>query len=68
MPDANDIDINSFLKKGLHYRVADVLYRYIFGPIDSLLDRISASFTRRWCEDNSLALRELKAAEKLRQN
>ncbi len=67
MPD-QDTDLSPYLKKGLHYRLATVLYNGIFQPIENLLDRISAWFTRRWCEDNSLALRQMKAAEKLRQN
>jgi hypothetical protein len=62
------VDLKPFLKNGLQYRLATVLYNNIFQPVFNLLDRISAYFTRRWCEDNSLALREMKAAEKARQN
>ena len=59
-------DLTPYLKKGIHYSISEVLYRNIFEPILSLGDRIHAWFTRRWCEDNSLALREMKEAERLR--
>lgn len=52
------VDLTPYLKKGLHYRVAEVLYRYIFQPLDNLLDRISARFTRQWCEDREPELRK----------
>ncbi len=61
-------DLSPYLKKGLHYRLASVLYRIVFQPIDNLLDRLSAHFTRQWCEDNSKALREQNARERLLKN
>lgn len=47
-------ELRPYLKSGLHYRIADVLYRGVFGPIVSVLDRLEGYFTRRWVE------RELK--------
>lgn len=57
-------ELQPFLKKGVQYRIAEVLYRNIFQPIDNLLDRISAYFTRQWCEDNSSALRVMNEDER----
>lgn len=51
--DNTPVDLSPFLKKGLHYRVADVLYRYFFQPIDDLLERLKARWTRQWCEENT---------------
>lgn len=59
------VDLSPFLKKGLHYSVADVLYRLIFQPINDLLDRISARFTRQWCEDNDSELRKQNYKDRL---
>jgi len=53
------VDLSPFLKRGLHYRVADFLYRHLFQHVDNLLERLSAWSTRKWCEDNSQALRDL---------
>lgn len=52
------VDLSPFLKRGLHYSVADFLYRHIFQHIDNLLERISAHFTRQWCEEQSPELRK----------
>lgn len=53
------VDLKPFLKRGFHYSVADTLYRLVFQHVDNLLERISAWSTRRWCENNSKALRDL---------
>jgi hypothetical protein len=55
--DDTPVDVRPFLKKGPHYAVAEFLYRHIFQHLDNLLDRISARYTRKWCEDNSVQLR-----------
>lgn len=47
------VDLSPFLKKGFFYGALEALYRYIFQPLDQLMDRISASFTRKWVEDNT---------------
>lgn len=57
-------ELQPFLKKGIHYRIAEVLYRGIFDPIFRLADRISAYFTRSWCEDNSSTLRVMNEDER----
>lgn len=47
------VTLAPYLRGGLHYRLADVLYRGIFQPIFDLAERINAYFTRRWCEENT---------------
>ena len=43
-------ELRPYMKSGLHYRIADVLYRNVFGPIVNVLDRLEGYFTRRWVE------------------
>ena len=51
--DKEPVSLALYLKPGLHYRIAEVLYRWIFQPLDSIADRISVYFTRKWCEENT---------------
>ena len=45
-------ELKPFMHKGLHYRVADALYRTVFEPINKAIDWMSGYFTRRWVERN----------------
>jgi len=47
-----EVSLKPFLKKGLRYSIAEVLYRYFFQPIDNLLERLSTRFTRKFIEKN----------------
>ncbi len=47
------VDLSPYLKKGFFYGALEALYRYIFQPLDQLMDNISARLTRKWVEDNT---------------
>ncbi len=51
--DETPIDLKPFLKRGLRYSLAEVLYNGIFQPVINLANRISEYFTRKWCEANT---------------
>jgi hypothetical protein len=44
-------DIKPYMKTGLHYRLADVLYRNFIGPVVAFLESFSAKRTAKWCQD-----------------
>lgn len=43
-------DINTFLKQGIHYKLADFCYRHFIGPVVDVLERLVRWNTKRWVE------------------
>lgn len=46
------VDLKPFLKKGFFYLPLELMYRYIFQPLDSMLDWFNARSTRKFCDKN----------------
>jgi hypothetical protein len=55
------VDMKPFLKNSIFHKVADVLYRYGFQPVQDLVDDFFAKRTAKMVERE---LRRIEAAEK----
>lgn len=58
--DSYEIDTKRFIKQGIHYKVADFLYTYIFGPVVGFLEKLNERATAKWCEERIPARERVK--------